>query len=266
MTSYNLDFTDEGQEESPSYPTAFGITFTPQISGILLAVVGIAGAAYMYVTFVQPLWQEYNNSKAELVDKQQQLQNTANIKKQIAQKKVELEQAKVQNKTVLSLFATDRKIDTLLLDINSAIKTRQGKLTSFKPAENPQAQGADTGGVINDGSLGSLVNGKLKRKTFEVELDGNFDQLLSIMRQLELLQTLLLIKDFKTEVKNPQVIGIRDDGKVITGVIDDEKKSDKPQIIPGGKPKLKTTFKIDALLPVTQEESKTAAAAQQPAK
>lgn len=256
MTSYNLDFTDEGQEEAPSYPTAFGITFTPQISGILLAIVGIAGAAYLGVTFVQPLWQEYNNSKAELVDKQQQLQNTANIKKQIAKKKVELEQAKVQNKTVLSLFATERKVDTLLLDINSAIKTRQGNLRSFKPTEDPQAKGNN---VINDGSLGSLVNGKLKRKTFEVELDGNFDQLLSIMRQFELLQTLLLIKDFKTEVKNPQVIGIRDDGKVITGVIDDEKKSDKAQIIPGGKPKLKTTFKIDALLPVTEEEAKTAA-------
>ena len=260
MTSY-LEFPDEGQEEAASYPTAFGITFTPQISGVLIAVIGIAGAAYLGVTFVQPLWQEYNNSKQELVTKQQQLENTAQIKKQIAKKKVELEQAKVQNKTVLSLFATDKKVDTLLLDVNSVIKTRQGKLKSFKPADNPQAQGVAAGDVINDGSLGSLVNGKLKRKTFEVELDGSFDQLLSIMRQFELLQTLLLIKEFKTEVKNPQVIGITDNGNVITGVIDDEQKSDKEKIIPGGKPKLKTTFKVDALLPVTQEETKTAPAA-----
>ncbi len=262
MTSYNLDFTEEGQEEAPSYPTAFGITFTPQISGILIAVLGIAGAAYLGVTFVQPLWEAYNASQAEIKEKEQQLQDTEKIKKQIEDKKVELTEAKLQNRKVLSLFATEKKIDTLLLDINSVIKTRQGQLTSFKPSEKAQAQGGDAGDVVNDGSLGSQVNGKLKRKTYEVEVDGNFDQLLSILRQFELLQTLLIIKEFKTEVKNPQVIGVREDGKVITGVIDDrDKASDKDKIIPGGKPKLITSFKLDALLPVTPEETKQAAPA-----
>lgn len=260
--TYNPEFTDDFQEEEASYPTAFGITFTPQISGILLAVLGIAGAVYLGVTFVKPLWETYNASKTELEEKKQQLQDTEKIKKQIEAKKVELAQAKLQNRKVLSLFATEKKIDTLLLDINSVIKTRQGSLISFKPSEKAQAQGADAGDVVNDGSLGSQVNGKLKRKTYEIEVDGNFDQLLSILRQFELLQSLVIIKEFKTDVKNPQVIGIREDGKVITGVIDDQDKaSDKEKIIPGGKPKLKTTFKLDALLPVTPEETKQAAPA-----
>ncbi len=59
MTYADQDFLPvEGQEEAPNYPTAFGITFTPRVSGIVFGLLGLAAAAYLLVNVVQPAWQQ----------------------------------------------------------------------------------------------------------------------------------------------------------------------------------------------------------------
>ncbi|MBE9129673.1 MULTISPECIES: hypothetical protein [unclassified Coleofasciculus] len=261
MTYADQEFIPvDGQEEAPSYPTAFGITFTPKVSGISLAVLGLVGAVYLAINFVQPVWQEYQTLKTDLTTKESQLQSPEEIQAQIQQKKVELEQAEQQNQQVLSLFATDKALDTLLLDLNTIVQEKKeggsdSKLISFQPAEQQEQSN-----IVTDSSLGAEVNGKLKRKVINVELEGSFDQIQSILRSIERLQTLLLIKDLKTEVSTPQGLLINDKGKVVPVVIKGEKA------IPGAKPTLKATFNLEALSPLTEEENKaTEAAAEQQA-
>ncbi|HBB35777.1 MAG TPA: hypothetical protein DDZ80_27680 [Cyanobacteria bacterium UBA8803] len=255
MTYADPDFIPgEGQEEAPSYPSAFGITFTPKISGVAVAVLGLLGAAYLALNVVQPVFQQYQELQGQLKDKQGQLKDSAQIKKQIEQKKVELQQAKQQNKQVLSLFASEKTLDTLILDLNSFVKDRKGTLNSFQPKQDAQK----TSDVVTDGSLGPAVNGKLKRKSINVEVEGSFDQIQSILRSFERLQSLLLVKEFKADVSTPQALFINNQGKVMPVVIEKEK------VIPGAKPTIKTTFRLDALLPLTEEETKAATAAAQP--
>ena len=280
MTYADQDFIPvEEQEEAPSYPTAFGITFTPTVSGVAVAILGLGVAAYLATQLVQPIWQQYQELKAQREDKRGQLEDLAKIKKQIEQKRVELDKAKQQNKRVLGLFANEESLDTLLGDLDRLIpKTNQKQrwqLTQFKPQQAGQAdQNAD--GVINDGSLGSLVNGKLERRTFEIEMRGNFDQVLSTLRRLERLQSLLIVKDYKSEIIDDQGLVLRNPA---TNQWDPAtfQKDDPKQTIPGyqegvipyGKPTIRTTFKLQALFPLTEEETKkqaeaAAAAATQP--
>jgi type IV pilus assembly protein PilO len=254
MTYADEEFLPEGQVETPNYPTAFGITFTPKVGGIIFAVLGLLGAAYLFVNVVQPEWdrnQTLQDEKAKIQDDIKRLEDT---KKRIALKKQELEAAKVQNKQVLSLFANEKTLDTLLLNLNSSIKERNGALQTYSPGENPPP----TDGVINDGSLGAEVNGKLKRKTVNVELVGSFDQIQSIMRSFERLQTLLLVKDFKLETSDEPIIVLVDpSGRSVPGV----RKKDKPGeqgVVANAKPNLKATFKVEVLMPVQPEEPNAA--------
>lgn len=245
MTYADPDFIPvEEQEEAPSYPTAFGITFTPKVSGIIFAVLGVLGAAYLAMNVVQPVWEEYQGLKAQRQEKESQLQDPEEIQRQIQQKNLELAQAKQQNQKVLSLFATEESVNTLLLDVNRLIQNADdAKLTSYEPQVNPEESN-----IVTDGSLGAAVNGKLKRQSFNLEMEGSFNEIQSILRSIERLQTLVVVKDLTTDISTPQGLLVDDQGTVTPIVEKDE------QIIPGAPPTLTTSYRLDVLMPLSEEQ------------
>ncbi|MEQ8536889.1 MAG: hypothetical protein RIB93_05410 [Coleofasciculus sp. D1-CHI-01] len=260
MTYADPDFIPvEEQEEEPSYPVAFGITFTPKVSGILLAILGLGGAAYLAWKVVQPAWVENQGLRTQRQEKEGQLQDPQEIQQLIQQKQQELAQVKQQNQTVTGLFANEESINTLLLDVNRFVKDREGTLTSYEPVE----VNAEESDIVTDGSLGAAVNGKLKRQSFELEMEGSFDQIQSILRSIERLQTLVVVKELTTDISTPQGLLVDDKGEVIPIVKKDE------EIIPGAKPTLTTTYRLDVLMPLSEEqkqaEMEAAAAAEEEA-
>jgi type IV pilus assembly protein PilO len=240
----------EGQDENPSYPTAFGITFTPRVGGIIIGVLGLLGATYLLLNVVQPAWQKYQELDTDIKTKQAQLKRQEEIKQEMAQANIELEQAKQRNKQVLTLFSNERTLDTLLLDLNSFIKARNGTLTYFEPVKQT-AQAANS-------NLAEPIpgNGKLARKIYNIRLDGTFDQTQSILRSYERLQSLLLVKDYKSELYDDQGVVINvNNGTSVPAIF---KKDDNRKPIPGGKPTIRTSFKLEALIPVTEDQAKQA--------
>ncbi len=122
--SEDFNFAENGGEfgESPAYPVVFGISFTPKIIGILVGVLGLGAAVYIVLNMLMPAWDTYQQQQAKESELQGQVdQKKASIKK-IDQVKAELEQAKVQQVQVLSLFANEKTLDTLLLDLNRLVK------------------------------------------------------------------------------------------------------------------------------------------------
>ncbi|NET51041.1 MAG: hypothetical protein F6K09_20630 [Merismopedia sp. SIO2A8] len=69
------------------------------------------------------------------------------------------------------------------------------------------------------------------------------------MRSFERLQSLMLVNNFQSDVSTPQTLVINN-GRVVLG----------PQ------PKLKTTFRLDALLPLTEQEQEEVEAAAESSK
>lgn len=237
------------QAAAPTYPTVFGVTLTPLISGVLVAVLGVAGSLYLILNLVMPAWQKYQEQETSRAQKQAQIeQKQANLQ-QIEKVKTELAQAKQQNAEVLSLFANEKTLDTLLLDLNRLVESGnvrlrrnnvRAKLKRFVPV-NQSAE------VITDGSLGPEVNGKLKSRVVNVEVEGTFEQTQSILRNIERLQPLLIVKDYQSTLASPPADS---QGRVVRG----------PATIT-------TSFQLQALVPVSPEEAATAAApANQPQK
>ncbi|NJN75915.1 MAG: hypothetical protein HC796_06500 [Synechococcaceae cyanobacterium RL_1_2] len=57
---------DDQELQSPQYPEAFGITFTPKVTGILIAIAGVAGAGYLVWKLVLPAQEQYAGLQTNL--------------------------------------------------------------------------------------------------------------------------------------------------------------------------------------------------------
>jgi type IV pilus assembly protein PilO len=249
--SDDLNFAEQGGEfdrATPASPVLFGIAFTPKIIGILVGVIGLAGAGYILLNLLMPAWESYQQQQAKSSELQGQIeQKKANIK-QIEKVKEELAQAKQQKVQVLGLFANEKTLDTLLLDMNrlvesgntpTSINAVRAKLKKFVPvSQKPEP--------ITDGSLGLKVDGKLQRSTINAEITGTYEQTQSIIRNIERLQPLLIIKDYQATLAPLESRSPLDKTPVQVGPV-----------------AINTSFQLQVLMPLSPEEiaAKAAAAA-----
>ncbi|MBD2195554.1 MULTISPECIES: pilus assembly protein PilO [Calothrix] len=253
--SEDFNFAENNGElsESSGGKQLFGISITPQLIGILVAVLGIAGALYVVLNMVMPAWDSYQQQQGKIGELQGQVdQKKASLKK-IDQVKAELEQAKQQQVQVLSLFASEKTLDTLLLDLNRLVETTnaqvsatgvRGELKKFAPV----SQKAEP---IVDGSLGLQVDGKLKRSSVNIQIVGTYEQTQSILRNIERLQPLLIVKDYQSNLERIPIESSSDQG------------AKKPTAFLTS---INTNFQLQALMPLTPEEIAAAAAAATPPK
>ncbi|MCU0551719.1 MAG: hypothetical protein MUC48_20445 [Leptolyngbya sp. Prado105] len=282
---------DSDFDNSPSYPSAFGITFTPTISGVLLGLLGLGAAGAIASYLVMPAWEANQALDATVKEKTQQLQQQAAIRKQIQDAKDNLAKAKQKRDQVYGLFASEKTLNTLLLDLNQLIERNNAGLLAARntklnacPVYVQQLFATPTGAedfrerfgdlvaeaklkrfkpdekgaaVINDSSLGAPINGKLKRQTIDIEIRGNFNQTQSIFRTIERLQPLLLVRDLDVKVIDNKIseglYEIQPDGTIryLTNCQPDNQ--------------ITTTFQMDALLPLTDADRKALQAATPPA-
>lgn len=237
--SEDFNFVEPDSElEESSFPVVFGITFTPKILGILAGVLGIAGAAYMLLNMVMPAWEKFQEQGTKVNDIQGQIDQKKASIGQIGKVKVELASAKKQKIEVLKLFSDEKTLDTLLLDLNRIVESSNSKasanpvrsqLKKFVPInQKPE--------IIKDNSYGKLVTGKLKQSSVTIDIVGTFEQTQSILRNIERLQPLLIVKNYRSQGEN----------KVSK---DDEKLN---LLAP---PTINTSFKLQVLMPLNAKES-----------
>jgi type IV pilus assembly protein PilO len=249
--SYSSDLIDSDLSPetsflaAPTYPSVFGISFSPLILGAGIAVIGGAISAYFFISSLQPQLAKNQELDAKLAQTQDQINQRKDNAKKIAAAEKERDRVTAQKQVVTELFASDKKLDTLLLDLNKLINIRQGELQTFTPDPlGPKALGSSGAEIVTDSSLGAALNNKVKRKGVKIDVSGNFEQIQSILRTIERLDQLLLIKDFRADVDaSAQKIVIDAQGRVI----------------PSAPAKIKTSFKIQAMIPLTTAETPAAA-------
>jgi type IV pilus assembly protein PilO len=140
-------------------------------------------------------------------------------------------------------------METLLYDVNRLIdqlntgitdESKQAIMSKFEPVEPTQPGNY----VVTDGSLGPLVNGKLKRRNFKVEFEGSYQQVRDFLIALERMQPLLITKNLKF------------DAVPSTEPIEVEWKQNK--FVPVSQPeppRIKIGFELNALLALSEAES-----------
>jgi type IV pilus assembly protein PilO len=189
-----MTVSDRFSPGSDAYPTAFGITFTPTINGALLGLVGVVAAGWMAVTFVGPKFTEMNEVRDRIAQKEQKLSQQQQTVQEVEKIVARVNQAKAKNAEVRGLFSNQQALDTLLLDLNRIIVSSKAELQKFTPDYG-------TSGTLSDSSLGPELNNKLKRQVTDVAFEGTFNQTLEIMRTIDRLQTVMILRDFKMELK-----------------------------------------------------------------
>ncbi len=234
------DFLEE-QELAGDYPTAFGITFTPPVIGITCAIFGLVGAGYIYTQFTSAAKQKYQEVQTQLNEKQAQLDqmSQADFPSKMASLEADLADQEALKSRVLAMFTNQQDLETLLIDLNQFIGANQGELVKY----DPDGEIA----TISDSSLGADVNGKLKRKSFSIELEGTFNQTQAILQDIERLQPLLMVQDYKSRITEEPTA-------ILT--------SDRSTVIPQNSAILATSLKIDAILPLSPEELEAIRAAE----
>jgi type IV pilus assembly protein PilO len=225
-------------DDQPTYPSIFGIDLSPMLIGSLLTAVGVGAAAYLGYTNILPQYQANQEMQTKLANVQQQIQDRRDMAKKITAAEADLKKATEQRESVLAMFANEQKLDTLLLDLNKLISIRQGELQKFAPD-------VAMTGVVSDSSLGTVLNGKLRRKSTDIEVEGGFEQMQSILRTVERMDQLLVLRDFKADLQAPEV----NRGGSSSG---------------SGIPTIKTKFKLQAIIPLTKEEQLAAAPSPSP--
>ncbi|MEM7795216.1 MAG: hypothetical protein AAF579_12310, partial [Cyanobacteria bacterium P01_C01_bin.118] len=217
-----------------------------KVLGILAALAGIGLAIFLFQRFVQPVRLSNQELRATIEEKEQQLETQAERLEEIAKLEEEREAALVQRRNVYSLFADESSMDTLLLDINQRIKNSnasigaarnqikargippiviEAQLRTFNPAGET---------LVEDGSLGPDVDGKLKRQTYSVDFAGDFAQSQSILSNIERLEPLLLLRDFSLS-----------SSETVTETV----LNGQGQVIGQPKQRISSTFSVDALIP-----------------
>jgi type IV pilus assembly protein PilO len=228
----------------PTYPSVFGITFSPAIVGLCIATVGLGVSGYFLMTSLQPQLAKNQELEAKLAQTQDQIQQRKDNAQKIAAAEQSLDRANAQRQVVLGLFSSDKKLDTLLLDLNKLINIRQGELQKFSPDAPVTGGGSSGAAVVTDSSLGAALNNKVKRKGVSISVKGNFEQVQSILRTIERLDQLLIVKDFKADVdKANQKMEVDAQGR----------------LIPQPEASIQTSFKIQALIPMSSAEQAAAA-------
>lgn len=235
------DFLDEQGLEN-DYPSAFGITFTPVVMGITFAVIGVVGAGYIYTKFAGEAKTKYQGVQTQLDQKQAQLDQMKqeDFPAKMANLQAEVARQKALKSRVTAMFTNQDDLETLLIDLNQFIRANQGELVKYDPDSQIS--------VINDSSLGNEVNGKLKRKSFALDIEGTFNQTQAILQDIERLQPLLMVQDYKSNVTE-------DPTAILT--------SNRQEVVPQNSAILSTSLKIDAILPLSQKELEAARQAEE---
>ena len=220
-------FAREDDLLGPSYPTLFGITFTPTVSGILAGVAGLGLAAYVGTQLVLPKYAEYQELRESVEQKKTDLAEKEATTKRVDEIVARLNLAKRENNDVRALFSDQKSLDTLLLDLNRVIVSSNAELQTFKP-------NYASSGVVSDSSLGAPLNRKIKRQVTSVSFQGTFNQTLQIMQAIDRLQTVLVVRNLSMELQQSDKLGPRN--------------------------LVKSTFNLHAYVPLSAEEAAAEAA------
>ncbi len=233
---------NQGLEDvSPMYPVVFGVELTPKIQGIALAVLGLIGAYALYHFVVQPVQEQKTALEGEVAQKEAQVaQQRASLQDRAALQ-AELNTALEQRVGIYSLLGGPQTLDTLLLDINQQIQNSNAAITDVLRADTAQLDNAQlaalgltreqiarakavfagnsqvqsqlftsellrfnptSSSLVVEGVAPELV-GKLERVTVDVSMQALFPQTLSIIRNLERLEPLIIISDLQQTIAPP---------------------------------------------------------------
>lgn len=243
MTAANEFIPDIDDEDEVSGPVILGVPITSKVIGIAIGLVGVILFGVGIFKVVIPAWEYQQMLNSDIQTKQREIEDQNERLQQQEEAERKLEEARQRRLNVTALFADEANLETLMFDINEQLNQinagiaddeKKVRLIRFLPGETQ---------IVDDGSLGSEVNGKLRRREYDVEVEGSFEQIRRFLMVIERMQPMLVVRSFDSRLieRSPEVMGEYRQGQFVA--IDEQ-----PQR------RLTTGFKLHALMPLSQEQ------------
>lgn len=236
---------EEEKEDTAGQIKILGFAVPIGALGILGGVFGLGIGGWLYLSMLQPTMEAKDELKADIQETQEKINTGEQKLRDMQQLKVEKEKALQQQRVVASLFTRKETLSTLLFDMNNLIaqqnagiesEAEQLQLTKFTPETGLKEIPPE------DTSLGSWAPGKLKKKVYSVTMEGTFEQLQSFVRNLERLESLLLIKEAEVRLQqNTLEVGLG-------------WRNGEVAIVERSTPRLRTSFQLEAIVPRSKKE------------
>jgi type IV pilus assembly protein PilO len=249
-----MTFTDFAPEDNqalepvgPTYPTAFGVEFTPKVQGIAIGLLGLVGAFAVFNFLVQPAIEERQALENQVAQKEAEVAQQRASLQGIAELQAQLETALEQRVGIYGLLGDTQSLDTLLLDINQQIRNSNAAISDVLTVDFDRLDGGQLAALglnpaqiqrvrtefANDPVTQKLLytselisfspgpatlltdgppelNNQLQRYTVDVSMQALFPQTLSIMRNIERLEPLIIIRDVQQTIA-PTPQGVSED-------------------------------------------------------
>jgi type IV pilus assembly protein PilO len=234
--TYSEEFKSDNsanQAEPTGYFDAFGVQFTSTVLCFLMIIAGIGAAGALWWFLVKPIGAETQLLEEELQTKTAELQQkkASNNASKISELEGKLVQEQRIASEVINSYGKEKQVKTFLLDLSRILTASNIQLVSYSPTPSQPE-------FIEDDVYGESAKNKLKRQTFNVDFeDMTYAQAASMLENLDLLQPLVVLRNFSTNITQRQVYTYNNN-----------------QIVPKGPTKLDISFVIDALVAPTPEE------------
>jgi type IV pilus assembly protein PilO len=236
---------EEEKEDAAGKINILGFAVPIGALGILGGVFGVGVGVWLYLSVLQPTIEARNELQANIKEARKSIKQKRQLLQDMQELEAQKQKALQQQRVVASLFTRRETLSTLLFDINNLIarqnaliesQAEQLQLLNFTPESGLQEIPPE------DTSLGSWAPGKLKKKVYSVTMEGTFEQLQSFVRNLERLESLLLIKNAEVELQQ---------GTLEVGL---GWRNGEVAIVDRSTPRLRTSFTLEAIVPRSKEE------------
>ncbi|QQE66332.1 hypothetical protein GFS31_30300 [Leptolyngbya sp. BL0902] len=229
---------EEGQEFDlgPAYPTVFGMQLTPPVQALAIVLLGVAASFALYNFLVRPVRQQITAVQTEVNTVQAQVDQQRASLQDLAVLQAQLDEVIQQRVAVYGLLGTSTSLETLLIDINQQIQNSNAAIEDVLRSDFDRIdQGQLAGLGLNQAQIARIraefagdpviqrvlyaselweftptevipwaaapveLEGKINSQSVSVSMQALFPQTLNILRNIERLEPLIVIRDLEQE-------------------------------------------------------------------
>jgi type IV pilus assembly protein PilO len=225
MTAGDFMAAEDGQasDVGPAYPTVFGLQLTPPVRSLAIVLLGVAASFALYNFLVRPIRQQITTVQGQVNEVQAQVDQQRASLQNMADLQAQLDQAIQQRVEVYGLLGTTTSLDTLLIDIHQQIQNTNAAMDEALRSELLQFTPTEV--TLWAAAPPELV-GKLNAQSVEISMKALFPQTLNILRNLERLEPLIVVRN-----------------------LSQEQGDEDEEAVPGLSRPLNTTFTLEVLVP-----------------
>jgi type IV pilus assembly protein PilO len=128
------DYTQNDYDNRAEPAKVFGLP-VPTLLGWLLGLGGLVLAGFLVTQVVLPLKDEADAVKAEVEEGERRIEQKAQIEAELVAAKKDLVKIDRQKQQVMSLFAEEKNLKTILLDLNQQVEKNNGRVKGARDAK-----------------------------------------------------------------------------------------------------------------------------------